>query len=118
MPIYEYRCNSCKKKLALLILSRSDQPLCNHCGSSDLTRLFSRFAAPKSEEARLESMADPGKWGDIDEGDPASMARFMKKMGKEFGDELGEDFEQEMESSAEEAAHGDHAAGETSPPEI
>jgi len=68
-------------------------------------RVFSsRFAAPKSEEARLESLADPGKWGDIDENNPASMAKFMKKMGKEFGDELGEDFEQEVESAVEEAS--------------
>jgi len=65
---------------------------------------MSRFAAPKSEEARLESLADPSKWGDLDENDPASVARFMKKIGKEFGDELGEDFEQEIEEAVEEAA--------------
>ncbi len=109
MPIYEYRCNHCRKKVSVLILNRSSQPpVCSHCGSSELTRLFSRFAAPKSEEARLESLADPGKWGDIDENNPASMAKFMKKMGKEFGDELGEDFEQEVESAVEEASKGDH----------
>ncbi len=95
--------------MAVLILNRSYQtPVCTHCGSSELTRLFSRFAAPKSEEARLESLADPSKWGDVDESDPASMARLMKKMGKEFGDELGEDFEQEVESAVEEASKGDH----------
>ena len=102
MPIYEYRCNSCKKKVTLLILSRSTQHLCSQCGSGDLTRLFSRFAAPKSEEARMESMADPSKWGDVDENDPASMAKFMKKMGKEFGDDLGGDFEEEIDSAVEE----------------
>ena len=109
MPIYEYRCNTCRKKVAVLILNRSDQShACNHCGSNELTRLFSRFAAPKSEEARLESLADPSKWGNVNENDPASMARIMKKMGKEFGDELGEDFEQEVESAVEEASKGDH----------
>ena len=107
MPIYEYRCNSCRKKVALLILNRSTRPICSHCNSSDLTRLFSRFSAPKSEEARMESLADPAKWGDIDENDPASMARAMKKMGKEFGDELGDDFDQEIESAVGETAHGD-----------
>lgn len=108
MPIYEYRCNNCKKKVSLLILSRETKPLCSKCGSIDLTRLFSRFAAPKSEEARLESLADPGKWGDIDENDPSSVARFMKrmkKMGKEFGDELGEGFEEEIDAAVEDAAH-------------
>ncbi|MBI5407314.1 MAG: zinc ribbon domain-containing protein [Nitrospirae bacterium] len=117
MPIYEYRCNQCKKKVTLLILSRSTQAQCSHCGGSDLTRLFSRFAAPKSEEARMESLADPGQWGDVDENDPASMVKFMRKMGREYGDELGEDFEQELESAAEEAAQGGPAEGETPPPE-
>ena len=118
MPIYEYRCNSCRKKIALLILNRSEQTICSHCGSADLRRLISRFAAPKSEEARLESMADPGKWGDIDENNPASMARFMKKMGKEFGDELGEDFNEEIESAAEEAAHGGSSSDESASNDI
>ena len=115
MPIYEYRCNDCKKKITLLILNRSEQPLCSICGGSNLSRLLSRFAAPKSEEARLESMADPGKWGDLDENDPSSMAKVMKKMGKEFGDELGDDFEQELDAAVEEAAHGEPPAGETMP---
>lgn len=115
MPIYEYRCNACRKKVAVLILNRSsDTPVCTHCGSKELTRLFSRFAAPKSEEARLESLADPSKWGDVDENDPASMARVMKKMGKEFGDELGDDFEQEVESAVEEASKGDHETSDAS----
>src|SRR3972149_1974405 len=114
MPIYEYRCNLCKKKVTLLILSRYTQAQCSHCGGSDLTRLLSRFAAPKSEEARMESLADPSQWGDIgDENDPASMVKFMKKMGREYGEELGEDFEQELEPAAEEAAHGGPAEGET-----
>ena len=118
MPIYEYRCNDCKKRITLLILDRSVQPVCSLCNGVNLTRLLSRFASPKTEEARLESMADPSKWGDLDENDPSSMAKVMKKMGKEFGDELGEDFEEELESAVEEAAHGETPAGETMPPEI
>lgn len=54
---------------------------------------MSRFATVKSEDARLESLADSADLGGMDENDPASVARFMKKMGKEFGDELGDDFE-------------------------
>lgn len=119
MPIYEYRCNNCRKKVAVLILKQpAEEPVCNYCGSSELTRLISRFAAPKSEEARLESLSDPGKWGDIDENNPASMAKFMKKMGKEFGDELGEDFEQEVESAVEEASQGEDGSPDASPPDV
>ena len=62
---------------------------------------MSRFAAPKSEEARIEALADPSNFGGVDENDPKSMARFMKKMGKEMGEDLGEDLDEAMESMGE-----------------
>lgn len=71
---------------------------CQHCGSSKLERLLSRFAAPKSEEARLESLADPANLGDIDENDPRSVARVMKKMGQEIGENV-DDIEAMMEQA-------------------
>ena len=46
---------------------------------------MSRFATMKSEDARLDSLADPSQYGDLDENDPNSVARFMKKMGQEMG---------------------------------
>jgi hypothetical protein len=70
---------------------------------------MSRFATVKSEESRLESLADSASAGDIDENDPASVARFMKKMGREFGDDLGDDFESAMDEAMAEGEGG--AAG-------
>lgn len=95
MPIYEYRCLTCGKRSSVLVLSIANVPSvsCKYCKSEQLERLLSRFAAPKSEEARLESLADPSKFGDLDENDPQSMARFMKKMGQEMGEDLGDDVE-------------------------
>ena len=61
---------------------------------SNLTRLVSKVAALKSEDARLESMADPSKLGDVDENDPKSIARFMRKMGGEMGEEMGPEFDE------------------------
>jgi len=63
---------------------------------------MSRFATVKSEDARLESLGDPSSVGDLDENDPASVARFMKKMGKEFGDDLGDDFESAVDEALSE----------------
>lgn len=99
MPIYEYRCRQCGKRTSRLVLSISAPPpqSCGHCRSHDLERLMSRFASPKSEEARLEALADPSHLGGLDENDPQSMARFMKKMGQEMGEDLGEDVEAAME---------------------
>jgi putative FmdB family regulatory protein len=104
MPIYEYRCERCRKKVSILTLRVSEKvdERCEHCGSTRLTRLLSRFAMKRSEDDRLDSLADPSNLSGLDENDPRSMARWMRKMGKEMGDELGgEDFDEvldEMES--------------------
>ncbi len=47
----------------------------------------------------MESLADPSKMGDLDENNPQSMARFMKKMGREMGEDLGDDFEEALEGA-------------------
>ena len=114
VPIYEYQCEGCRRRVSLLIKSISNPGLirCPRCGSRELTRLLSRFATPKSEEARLESLADPGHLGDLDENDPKSLARWMKRMGKEMGDDLGEDFGSAVDEAMEEEAHLGREGGE------
>ena len=114
MPIYEYICEECKKRQSFLVLklSESFREKCRHCGGSRLTRIMSRFSVVKSEESRLESWADPSRWGDLDEKDPKSMMKVMKRMGKEFGDELGGEFDQAMEEAEAELSGGGGGEGE------
>ena len=91
MPIYEYRCSKCRKRVSVLTLRVSEEvhPKCDKCGSKNLSRLMSRFATVKSEEARMDALADPSNFSGLNENDPKSMARWMRKMGKEMGDEFG-----------------------------
>ena len=105
VPIYEYRCRDCGKKSQFLTLSASAalEPVCRYCGKKNMTKLVSRIAVFRSEDSRLESLADPSKLSGLDENDPASMARWMKKMGREMGEDLGEGFEQEIDQAVEEA---------------
>jgi len=112
MPIYEYECHDCRKRVSLLVLrpSAAPSPVCPVCGGSALSRLMSRFATVKSEDARLDSLAESSSFGDLDENNPASVARFMKKMGREFGDDLGGDFESAMDEAMAEGEPG--GAGE------
>src|SRR5438874_3810127 len=112
MPIYEYECQDCRRRVSLLVLrpSAAPSPSCPHCHGPRLSRVMSRFATVKSEEARLESLADSSAFGDLDENDPASAARFMKKMGRELGDDLGEDFESAVDEALSEG-EGDAAGG-------
>ncbi len=116
MPIYEYRCGGCKRKVTILTLRVSEavEPVCEHCGSRALTRLMSRFALGRSEESRLDSLGDDSSLAGLDENDPKSMARWMRKMGKELGEEAGEDFDEmvdELEAGGEPDDGSDDAAG-------
>jgi len=116
MPIYEYRCGGCKRTVSILTLRVSEvvEPVCEHCGSRALTRLMSRFALGRSEESRLDSLADDSSLAGLDENDPKSMARWMRKMGKELGEEAGEDFDgmvDELEAGGEPDDGSDDAAG-------
>jgi len=96
MPIYEYRCGNCKRRVSIFFRSFADTDHaapCPNCGSANLTRLVSRVATVKSEDARMEALSDPSAFGDVDENDPKSMARFMRKMGDQVGGEdLGPEF--------------------------
>jgi putative FmdB family regulatory protein len=117
MPIYEYRCNQCRKKVSILTLRVSEKvdERCDHCGSKSLTRLLSRFATARSEESRLDSLADPSNLTGLDENDPRSMARWMRKMGKEMGDEFGGAEFDEMVDEMESGRATDDEGGDLPP---
>lgn len=114
MPIYEYRCTNCRRRSSVLLLSYKEQadPICPYCGSRDLTRIMSRFATVRSEESRLESLAEDPGLADVDEKDPRSVARAMKKLGREFGDELGDDIGSAMDEAMEAGPRGDEGDAE------
>jgi len=57
-----------------------------------LKRLISKVSVLRSEESRLESLADPSSLAGLDENDPRSLARWMRKMGREMGEDLGPEF--------------------------
>jgi putative FmdB family regulatory protein len=109
VPIYEYDCHDCRRRVSLLVLrpSAAPPPTCPRCGGASLTRLLSRFASPRSEDARIESLADESNFADFDENDPGSVARFMKRMGRELGDDLGDDLDSAVDEALAESATGD-----------
>jgi hypothetical protein len=120
MPIYEYFCRNCRRKMSFLVMSpTSFHPECKYCKCSDLEQLFSRFSSPKSEDQRLESLADPSSLSGLDENDPGSIARWMKKMNKEMGEDGigGEEIDQMAEEAAQEiAGGGEPGNGGSTPP--
>ncbi|GIW39541.1 MAG: FmdB family transcriptional regulator [Candidatus Binatia bacterium] len=112
MPLYEYRCTKCRKRFTVLTLriGAPVDPVCEHCGSRAAEKLLSRFAMPRSEEERLERLSDPSTLEGLDENDPRSVARWMRKVGKEMGEDFGgEEFDQIMEEI--EAGEGEEESG-------
>ncbi len=91
MPIYEYYCFDCRRKVTLfyrtLSAAEAATPVCPKCGGSRLHRLVSRVAVLHSEDERLERLADSSLIAGLEGEDPRAVARFMREMKHELGDE-------------------------------
>ena len=97
MPIYEYRCQDCRRRVSRFYRSFSDvqdQPTCPRCGGTRLVRVISRVSIVRSEESRLDDLADPSTLDGLDEEDPKSLARWMRKMSTEVGEEMPAEFDE------------------------
>jgi len=100
MPIYEYGCKDCRRKTSVFLRSyssKAEPPVCGNCGGSNLVRLFSRVAIMKSEEARLAEMSDPSNFGDLDQNDPKSVAKLMRKMQGQMDEDIGPEMSEAIE---------------------
>jgi putative FmdB family regulatory protein len=100
MPIYDYRCSSCQNRVGIRMSYAEygkKKLVCPVCGGKDLRRVIGRVRVAKSEDRRLDDMSDPSFFGDVDENDPKSMARALKKMGREMGEDLPPEFNEVTE---------------------
>jgi putative FmdB family regulatory protein len=127
MPIYEYKCTECGQKARKFWRSfaavDSGSLQCPRCGAHSFQRLVSRVAVVRSEESRFEDMSDPSAMPDLDEEDPKSLGRWLRKMGRELGEEMPPEFDEvidrleagqspeEIEESMPELAEGMGGAG-------
>lgn len=96
MPTYDFVCNDCQKRFEIF-LSYSEygktQVSCAHCSSLNVRRRMTRVRIARSEETRLESMADEFSGGmEGLEEDPKALGRMMRKMGREMGEDLPNEF--------------------------
>lgn len=93
MPIYEYRCHDCRRRVSVMWRSFAEaeqgQSACPRCGGGNLTRLISRVRVLRSAGGSLDDMSDPSSLADFDENDPRSMARLMRRMADETGEDMG-----------------------------
>ena len=96
MPIYEYYCFDCKKRVSVLFrtmaAAEAGASACPECTGQRLRRLMSRLRVLRSEENRIESMAeDSALLSGLEQEDPQALAHFMRQMSDETGEPLDEE---------------------------
>src|SRR5512138_2821647 len=97
MPTYDFLCNACKQRFDVFMTFDEygkKTVTCTHCGSTDVRRRITKVRIAKSEESRMESMADEFSGIEGLENDPKAMGRMMRKMGKEMGEEAPPEFDE------------------------
>jgi putative FmdB family regulatory protein len=103
MPVYEYRCKTCQRKVTLRYKTYADYdaatPTCTHCGSTELTRLISRVGFKRSVTSRLLSGGldddiggDASALDELENADPRTLGRVMREMSAEMGEDMGPEF--------------------------
>lgn len=99
MPIYEYRCNRCQRRTSVFVRSMGAPvpAVCPGCGSQDMGRLISRVAVLHSEDDTFEGLADDPSLADVDEKDPRSIARWLRRMSEKMGEPLDAEMAADLE---------------------
>lgn len=96
MPNYQYRCNDCHRRFEIFMTYNEygTRPVnCTHCGSSKVERRIGRIRIARSEESRLENLADPSKLEGLED-DPRALGRMMREMSGEMGEDMGPEFDE------------------------
>ncbi len=96
MPIYQYRCLNCRKRFETFMSYDeygSHKARCPHCDSDQVQRRIGRIRIARSEDSRLESMADPDNLAGLED-DPKALGRMMRQMSHEMGEDMGPEFDE------------------------
>ena len=97
MPTYDFICNNCSQRFDIFLTfsEYGTKPVtCAHCGSKNVRRRMTKVRIAKTEESRMDRMADDFSGFEGLEEDPRAMGQMMRKMGKEMGEELPPEFDE------------------------
>lgn len=104
MPIYEYTCQNCHKRLSILIRDSSAPfvPRCPSCGNTNLSRVISGFAYHKSLKTVWEESGDPTMHpGEDYYKDPRNIGRWAEKKFQDMGQELPSQIQEKIQAARE-----------------
>jgi len=95
MPFYQYHCLNCRRRFETFMSYSeygSKAVHCPNCASDQVRRRIGRVRVARSEESRLEDLADPGNLAGLED-DPKALGRMMRKMSREMGEDMGPEFD-------------------------
>jgi len=102
MPIYEYICGTCNKKVTVFLRAATAEPLCPVCGSSSLTRIISSFAVHKSISTIYEESGTPGGATSADYyKDPRNIGRRLEKQLRDSNIDIPPEIERSIAEARE-----------------
>lgn len=93
MPVYEYRCNDCRSKIALFVkgFSGISKAICTNCGSENLVRLFSTFSVVKTDKDVYEDILGDNQLIErMMANDPSALIEWSRKMEGTQGEQSPE----------------------------
>ncbi len=96
MPTYDYRCLDCQRRFNIYMTYQEygTKPVaCPHCHSERVQRRIGRVRVARSDESRMESLADPDKLAGLED-DPRSLGKMMREMSSEVGEDMGPEFDE------------------------
>ena len=108
MPLYEYECRGCGKQFTFLcgvVSGGKSEAQCPRCASGELKKLMSRVARGRSDDEKLDAVAEKMETRNLD--DAGSMRQFAREMSREITAESGVDLRDEMEAMIEAEARGE-----------
>jgi putative FmdB family regulatory protein len=98
MPIYQYNCPGCAKKVDVFFRSvaaaQEKAAVCPECGAGNLTRVMSTFARRRTLYQRLEDVDHVHEASQVLGNDPRAFAEWAKRQGREWDEELGTNWEE------------------------
>jgi putative FmdB family regulatory protein len=95
MPTYDFLCHNCHRRFEVFMTFEEYGKLkvtCVHCGSTQVRRRMTKVRIARSEESRMENLADESALEGMED-DPQALGRMMKKMGREMGEDLPPEFD-------------------------
>lgn len=100
MPVYEFRCQKCRKKFSILVKGWAGVPAscaCPNCGSTEVSRVFSSFALRKSDKDVYDDiLSDSHLVHGLESNDPRALAEWNKRMSR--GEQVAPEYEEMIDS--------------------